>query len=122
MELIIDGNRLTVEIARTPEQRRKGLMHRKSLDPEKGMLFVSERDDKLSFWMKDTYIPLSLAYIAKDGTIKEIRHMRPLSEKSIVSEHSVRFALEVNHGYFEEKGIDVGDTVQFPEQFLETVR
>ncbi len=122
MELIIDGNRLTVEIARTPEQRQKGLMHRKHLDPDKGMLFVSERDDKLSFWMKDTYIPLSLAYIAKDGTIKEIHHMRPLSEKSIVSEHSVRFALEVNQGYFEEHGIEVGDTVQFPEQFLETVR
>jgi uncharacterized protein len=122
MELMINGNRITVEIARTAEQRRTGLMHRKHLDPDRGMLFVSERDEKLSFWMKDTVIPLSLAFIAKDGTITKIHHMRPLSHKSIVSERSVRFALEVNQGYFDEHGIEAGDTVEFPEQFLRTVR
>jgi hypothetical protein len=67
--------------------------------------------------MKNTYIPLSIAYIAEDGTIKEIHRMRPESKKSVESVHSVRYALEVNRGLFEELGIEVGDTVEFPEDF-----
>lgn len=114
-ELQINGHALEVEVARSPDEQAKGLMHRKSLSGNKGMLFTYERDRKLSFWMKNTSIPLSIAFISADGTIKEIYDMKPFSLKQVSSRHSVRYALEVNQGYFEELGISVGDRVQFPE-------
>ena len=104
-----------VEIARTMEERAKGLMYRNRLKPETGMLFVFPRDQKLSFWMKDTKVPLSIAFISKDGIIKEIIRMKPLSRKNMVSTYSVRYALEVNRGEFERLGIKVGDRVIIPE-------
>ncbi|MCL2792658.1 MAG: DUF192 domain-containing protein [Spirochaetaceae bacterium] len=115
--ITINGNTLNIEIAETEEQRRVGLMHRKSLDRNSGMLFVFESDRILSFWMKNTYIPLSIAFISSDGTIREIRDMTPLSRESVVSRNHVRYALEVNQGYFEEKNITVGDRVILPERF-----
>jgi hypothetical protein len=115
--LTINGHTLEVEVARTPEERREGLKHRKNMDADHGMLFVFERDRKLSFWMKETYIPLTIAYIAKDGTIKEIHRMEPLSTRQVESNHSVRYALEVNQGLFEQWGIGEGDTITFPDGF-----
>ncbi len=104
-----------VEIARTMEERAKGLMYRNRLKPETGMLFVFPRDQKPSFWMKDTKVPLSIAFISKDGIIREIIRMKPLSRKNMVSTYSVRYALEVNRGEFERLGIKVGDKVIIPE-------
>ena len=115
--IFINDSRLNIEIAETEEQRRVGLMHRKSLDKNSGMLFVFESDRILSFWMKNTYIPLSIAYISSDGTIREIRDMTPLSHDPVISKNHVRYALEVNQGYFEEKNITVGDKVILPERF-----
>ncbi|MDR3145262.1 MAG: DUF192 domain-containing protein, partial [Treponema sp.] len=69
--------RLQAELARTGEERARGLMHRKSLPDGEGMLFLFDRDQILSFWMKDTLIPLSIAFIGYDGRILEIRHMQP---------------------------------------------
>ncbi len=109
----ISGNEFSVEVVRTPEERAKGLMFRKSLENMSGMLFVFEEDRKLSFWMKNTYIPLSIAYISKSGEIKEIYDMVPESLKSISSIHSVRYALELNKGAFEKAGIKVGDKAFF---------
>ena len=100
-----------VEIAETPEDRARGLMHRDSLPDDHGMLFVFDRDQQLSFWMKDTSIPLSIAYIARDGTIREIHDMEPFSLEPVRSTRSVRYALEVNRGAFEAAGIHVGDRV-----------
>jgi len=104
-----------VEIAKTPEERSEGLMFRKELKERHGMLFVFPGDQKLSFWMKNTSIPLSIAFISRDGTIKEILDMKPLSEKPVLSTYSVRYALEVNQGEFQKLGIHAGDRVTLPD-------
>ncbi|MCL2293386.1 MAG: DUF192 domain-containing protein [Spirochaetes bacterium] len=115
--VVINGHVLNVEIAETERARRTGLMHRKTLDWDSGMLFVFETDRRLSFWMKNTYIPLSIAFISSDGIIREIQDMTPHSLEPVVSRNFVRFALEVNQGYFEASGIRVGDRVTLPEEF-----
>lgn len=114
VDIVLGSRKFTLEIARTPEERQKGLMHREELQQDRGMLFVFEYDRKLSFWMKNTRIPLDIAYIAKDGTIKEIHRMKPLSEKPVPSSHSVRYALEVPAGTFEELGIAPGQRLDLP--------
>ncbi|MDR1971973.1 MAG: DUF192 domain-containing protein [Treponema sp.] len=101
--------RLRAEIARTPDEQQRGLMYRKSLDKGRGMLFLFDRDQILSFWMKNTLIPLSIAYIKSDGTLLEIRDMSPLDQTPVRSSRGVRYALEVPQGWFEEAGIRAGD-------------
>ena len=110
-----EGQRVAVvkaEIARTQEERNKGLMHRKNLPDGEGMLFVFERDDVLSFWMKNTLIPLSIAFIGSDGRINEIKNMYPHDEKPVLSGRAARFALEVPQGWFERAGVKRGDVVK----------
>ncbi|MDR1929946.1 MAG: DUF192 domain-containing protein [Treponema sp.] len=102
---------LEAEIARTDEERSAGLMFRKALPGGRGMLFVFDRDQVLSFWMKNTLIPLSIAFISYDGTIQEIRDMYPQDLSSVHSSRSVRYALEVPQGWFAESGIKAGDLV-----------
>ena len=115
--LVINGITFTVEVARTTAEQQQGLMFRKRMRPDHGMLFPYRSDRRLSFWMKDTLIPLSIAFISSDGVIKEIYHMSPLSLREVVSRQSVRYAFEVNEGIFEENDIKPGDTVVFPEDF-----
>jgi uncharacterized membrane protein (UPF0127 family) len=103
---------LTAELARTNEEQSMGLMFRKKLDDGEGMLFVYDRDQKLSFWMKNTIIPLSIAFISHEGRIIEIRDMRTQSVQSIQSSRSVRYALEVPQGWFERAGITDGCTAR----------
>jgi len=100
-----------VEIARTPEQHTRGLMFRKKLPEDAGMLFVYDKEDFRRFWMKNTYIPLSLAYIDSDGVIFQIEEMEPLDEMSVVSMRPARFVLEVNRGWFREHGVGIGDRI-----------
>jgi uncharacterized membrane protein (UPF0127 family) len=102
---------IRAEIARTDEERSRGLMNRDALSDGRGMLFVFDRDQILSFWMKDTRIPLSIAYIAHDGRIIEIHTMKPLDTTPVHSARSVRYALEVPQGWFGRVGIAVGDYV-----------
>jgi len=102
---------ITVEIARTDEERTQGLMHRKKLPDGEGMIFIFDRDQQLSFWMKNTVIPLSIAFIASDGRIIEIRDMRPLDLNTVKSSRSVRYALEAPQGWFDRAGIKPGDVV-----------
>lgn len=111
----LGGEEFVLEIADSPEERQRGLMNRKSLGENRGMLFVFPRDEKLSFWMKNTPIPLSIAYIAKDGTIKEIKEMEPHSLRPVESTYSVRYALEVNRSTFERLGIEPGDRIDLPD-------
>jgi uncharacterized membrane protein (UPF0127 family) len=99
------------ELARTDIERERGLMFRRSLDSGDGMLFVFERDQILSFWMKNTLIPLSIAYIAHDGKIVDIFDMEPQNTSPIRSSLSVRYALEVPQHWFASVGIRTGDTV-----------
>jgi len=100
------------EIAKTQEERNKGLMYRKSLKDGHGMLFVFEKDDVLSFWMKNTFIPLSIAFIAYDGKIIDIKDMYPQDTNSVKSSRSVRYALEAPQGWFLRVGVNEGDTVK----------
>jgi uncharacterized membrane protein (UPF0127 family) len=100
------------EIARTDEQRSRGLMGRKSLADGEGMLFVFETDRILSFWMKDTLIPLSIAFAAYDGRILEIHDMEVKSLRPVQSARSARYALEVPRGWFARSRIEPGDIIQ----------
>jgi hypothetical protein len=113
----IGGESFRIEVARTDEQKREGLMYRKSIGDREGMIFVYETDQHLAFWMKNTTIPLTLAYLSKDGTITQIEQLKPLSLKSVVSERAVRYGLELPAGVLAELGVEVGDRVQLPEDF-----
>lgn len=107
----VGGARVVAEIAKTEVERERGLMFRSSLDDGKGMIFVFDRDEQLAFWMKNTLIPLSLAYISSDGTIRQIVELEPQSLAAVQAERSVRYALEVPRGWFERAGVRVGDKV-----------
>jgi uncharacterized membrane protein (UPF0127 family) len=109
-----DGSSVTVkaEIADTDESRQFGFMEREKIPDGTGMLFVFDRDQVLSFWMKNTPHPLSIAYIDSRGKIRNIYDMTPFSLTSVVSTVSVRYALEVPQGWFEKVGVKVGDSVE----------
>jgi hypothetical protein len=113
--LQVGAGRIVAEVADTEAERSEGLMHRRELPEDRGMLFVYHRDQKLSFWMKDTTIPLSIAFIAADGTVREIHDMKPLSLRPVESRYSVRYALEVRQGTFERLGVEPGDRIVIPE-------
>ncbi len=115
VDLIIGESSYRIEIARTPEERQKGLMNRKSVPEKTGMLFVFENDRKLSFWMKNTLVPLSIAYISSDGVIREIYKMEPQSLAPVKSRHFVRYALELPEGAFKKEGVREGDRIILPE-------
>lgn len=107
---------ITVELARTSPERQRGLMYRTSLGADEGMLFIWDREERRYFYMKNTTIPLSIAYISSEGVILQIEDMQPLDERSVPSHFSVRYALEVNQGAFERWGIAVGDRIIMPEE------
>jgi uncharacterized membrane protein (UPF0127 family) len=112
-----DGIEIAVvkaEIAQKQEERNKGLMHRKELPDGEGMLFIFEKDEVLSFWMKNTLIPLSIAFITSDGRIIDIKDMYPRDENPVFSSRSVRYALEVPQGWFSRAGVQSGDVVKIP--------
>ncbi len=118
---IIDANgersevEVEVEIADDEAEQRRGLMERTELAENAGMLFVFDREAPRSFWMRNTLIPLSIAYIAADGRIVDIQDMQPLDETSHPSAEPAQYALEVNQGFFAERGIEVGDVVEIPD-------
>jgi len=111
-----DGTEFSVEaeMAIKAEDRNHGYMERKNIPDGTGMLFVFEKDQILSFWMKNTPHPLSIAYIDSKGKIRNIYDMTPYSLSSIVSTVSVRYALEVPQGWYKKNGITEGDTVIIP--------
>ncbi|MFN9746639.1 MAG: DUF192 domain-containing protein [Betaproteobacteria bacterium] len=96
------------EIAATPEQQATGMMFRTSMGTNEGMLFVNDEPGVRCFWMRNTLLPLSIAFIADDGTIVNLADMAPRSEQSHCSERPVRFALEMNQGWFAKRGIQAG--------------
>ena len=110
-----DAPLLYVEIADTPEERARGLMNRESLPEDAGMLFVWPEDTASGFWMKDTVIPLSIAFIDAGGKIVGIQDMQPLDETLHHSPSPYRYAVEANQGWFAERGIAAGDSVTLPE-------
>jgi uncharacterized protein len=110
--LVIGKQKLTAEIAATPEQRQTGLMYRFSLKPDHGMIFVFEQPEPQAFWMKDTYVPLSIAFIGSDGRIVNIEDMAPRDESRHWSAGPAQYALEMRKGWFAEHGIGPGDRVE----------
>ena len=113
-KLIINKVPIYVEIADDAESQSQGLQHRHSMDANAGMLFVYDKPKRMSFWMKDTYIPLSIAFIDSDGKIVDIQYMeKPLDDKrSFVSKQPCLYALEVNHGWFAKNHIRGGNYVR----------
>ncbi|MDR1179966.1 MAG: DUF192 domain-containing protein, partial [Spirochaetales bacterium] len=103
--LNLGGRDFIVEVADNAQTRARGLMFRKSLPENSAMLFVFDRDGLQSFWMENTEIPLSLAYISRSGEIREIYDMTPYSRRNVQSVYAVRYALEVNQGAFQKNGV-----------------
>jgi uncharacterized protein len=109
--LKIGKQKVTAEVAKTPAERETGLMNRFSLKPDTGMLFIFERPEPLSFWMRNTYVALSIAFIGADGRILNIEDMAPLTEDPHWSKGAALYALEMKKGWFAERGIAAGDVV-----------
>ena len=111
--LYIKDKEIWVEVAKTPEERANGLMGRKHLSQDGGMLFIFETEDYHGFWMKNTLIPLSIAFIGKEGRFVKITEMKPLSLASHGPPKPVLYALEMNKGWFSANGIKAGDMIRF---------
>jgi uncharacterized membrane protein (UPF0127 family) len=116
VELKVGGKAVMVEVVATNSDRQLGLMHRRELPKEQGMLFLYPRERWMSFWMKNTLIPLSIAFLKEDGTIAEIHDMEPLNETPVLSGTVAKYALEMNKGWFAKQGIKPGDKVEIPEE------
>jgi uncharacterized protein len=112
MDLSIAGHRLVAEIAATTDTRTVGLMNRFSLKPDHGMLFVFPAPQPLTFWMRNTYVPLSIAFIAADGRILNIEDMAPRTDDTHPSRGIALYALEMKKGWFADHKINAGDQVQ----------
>ena len=102
---------LNIEVPNTPTKFKLGLMFRESLEEDSGMLFIFEEVGQRFFHMKDTKIPLDIAYIKEDGTIESIKELNPYNILPVPSEGDVLYALEVNRGWFAEHEVKVGDKV-----------
>lgn len=111
-ELPIAGKILTVEIAATPDTMARGLMFREYLPEDHAMLFVWPQDQVVGMWMKNTLIPLSVAFIDRDFRVRNISDMEPHSLRVHPSRGPVRYALEVNRGWFERHGIRTGSRIE----------
>lgn len=103
---------IKAEMALTPEQHQIGLMHRTSMGSNEGMLFVFDRPGQQCFWMKNTLIPLQIAFVADDGTVVNLAEMTPQSLDSHCSTRPVRFVLEMNTGWFSKRGIKPGSQLR----------
>lgn len=113
VRLTIRGHAADVAVATSDPDREQGLMYRPSLAPDSGMLFVFDDDAPRSFWMKNTWIPLSIAYITAAGVITDILEMAPNDTTTrYLSSGPARYALEMNAGWFQSRGIRPGDTVE----------
>ena len=99
---------IVAQVAKTNEQREIGLMFRKEMANHEGMIFVFEKPATQCFWMRNTLIPLSAAFVADDGSIVNIEDMKPLSEASHCSTKPVRYVLEMNQGWFAKRGLKAG--------------
>lgn len=105
---------IDAQVAATPDQRTVGLMFRKEMPQHEGMLFAFEFPSTQCFWMRNTLIPLTAAFVADDGTIVNLVDMKPRSEDSHCSAKAVRYVLEMNQGWFAKRGIKAGARLAGP--------
>jgi uncharacterized membrane protein (UPF0127 family) len=108
VKLAAGMHQIDAQVARTHEQRMTGLMHRKEMPQHEGMLFIFEQRTQQCFWMKNTLLPLSIAFLADDGTVVNVAEMAPQSLDSHCSAAPVRYVLEMNKGWFGKKGVKPG--------------
>jgi len=109
--LSVGIHQIDAQLAMTPEQREIGLMFRKDMLQHEGMLFIFENPSRLCFWMKNTVLPLTAAFIADDGTIVNLENMKPQTTESHCSTKPVRYVLEMNQGWFAKKGVKPGTKI-----------
>jgi uncharacterized protein len=105
---------MDVQVAATPEQRQTGLMFRNEMPQQEGMLFVFEQASQQCFWMKNTLLPLTAAFVADDGTIVNMADMKPQTTDPHCSAEPVRYVLEMNKGWFAKKGVKAGSKLGGP--------
>jgi uncharacterized membrane protein (UPF0127 family) len=110
--LTIAGQKLTAEVAATNPERMQGLMHRRMMPENRGMLFVFEEESRHAMWMKNTYIPLSVAFIDSKGVITNIEDMKPHTEDTHPATRPARYALEMNLGWFAKRRIKAGAKIE----------
>ena len=101
-------HQIDAQLARTSDQRATGLMHRREMPQHEGMLFEFEQATEQCFWMKNTLLPLSAAFVADDGTVVNVEDMKPQTLDSHCSNQPVRYVLEMNQGWFAKRGIKPG--------------
>lgn len=109
----VGGVPLKVEVASTPESRSQGLMFREEMGWDEGMLFAFDREAMHGFWMKDTFIPLSIAFLDSRRRIIAIEDMEPMDERVRLPPRPILYALEVHRGWFKAHGVRVGDRMEF---------
>lgn len=108
VRLTVGVHRIDAQLASTDAQRATGLMHRRDMPPHEGMLFVFEQPGVQCFWMRNTLIPLTAAFVADDGSIVNLADMQPLDESSHCSARPVRYVLEMNQGWFSQRHVQPG--------------
>lgn len=114
VKLMAGMHQIDAQVASNSDQRQTGLMFRKDMPQHEGMIFVFEQATQQCFWMKNTLLPLSTAFIADDGTVVNIEDMKPQTLDAHCSAKPVRYVLEMNKGWFAKKGIKAGNKLQGP--------
>jgi len=109
--LRVGMHNIRAQLAVTPQQRQIGLMFRQSMPNHEGMLFVFDEPGSQCFWMRNTLMPLSIAFLADDGTVVNLADMKPQSDDSHCSARPVRYALEMNQGWFAKRGVKPGSRI-----------
>ena len=114
VKLAAGMHQIDAQVAQSPDQRTIGLMHRREMPQHEGMLFVFEQPSVQCFWMKNTLLPLTAAFVADDGTVVNLADMQPQTTDSHCSARPVRYVLEMNRGWFAKKGIKPGFKLSGP--------
>ena len=110
----IGSQQFTLEVAATPKSQQLGLMHRQSMPADRGMIFVFPQERELSFWMKNTLIPLDILYLDKGGKVVAVRQMKAMDETPVPSGSPAKYAIELNQGTADRVGVKSGDVLQIP--------
>jgi uncharacterized protein len=115
--LMVNEKKIKAEVARTEDEKSRGLMFRERLEPDEGMLFIYEREEFLSFWMKNTPLPLSIAFLDRNGRIVDLQDMEPFNLRTHTSVRPAKYALEMNRKWFQKNGVKLGDVIRMPPSF-----
>lgn len=119
-KMTIKGKEFGIEIAASEAQIERGLMFRDSMAPDHGMLFTMPNEDRWSFWMKNTRIPLDIIYLDKNGRVVDIHQRRPFDETGMTPRQPALFVIELNLGMAQKIGLQRGDVVEIPKKYLKS--